>query len=113
MRRLVVPVHLEQKSRAALDLANAIVKRDGGEVHLVTVCNDEQRAAAEKLHEELGREVPTKATVVRGTDVEKEILRYTSKNDADAIFLNVDDRLGERKLDMIRHASTPVMIVPV
>ena len=46
------------------------------------------------------------------SDIEKEILRYASKNDADAIFLNADDRLGERKLDILRHAPTPIMIVP-
>ena len=51
--------------------------------------------------------------VIRGTDIEKEILRYASKSDADAIFLNSDDRLGEKKLDILRHAPTPIMIVPV
>jgi nucleotide-binding universal stress UspA family protein len=112
LRRLVVPVHLEQKSRGALDLAKAIVTRDGGEVHLVTVCNDDQRAAAEKLLAEIGRDENTKGMIVRGTDIEKEILRYSSKNDADAIFLNADDKLGERKLDILRHAPTPIMIVP-
>lgn len=112
MRRLVVPAHLNQKSRAALDLASAVAKHEGGEVHLLMVCEDKDRAAAEKLLEELGGSAATKRTVVRGSDIEKEILRYASKNDADAIFLNVDDKLGERKLDILRHAPTPVMIVP-
>ena len=112
MKKLVVPVHMKQKSRAALDLANAIAKHDGGEVYLLTVCDESERDAAEKMQTELSN-ASTKRSIVRGTDVDKEILRYASKNDLDAIFLNIDDTVGERKLDMIRHAPTPIMIVPV
>ena len=40
MQRIVVPVHAKQHSHAALDLAAAIAARQGGELHLLTVCAD-------------------------------------------------------------------------
>ncbi len=117
MRRIVVPVHLRQKLHAALELATAIAAHEGGEVHLLTVCDDPQRTEAENLLNQLAANVPAgvtaKRSIVGGGDVEREILRYASKSDADVIFLNIEQQLGERKINIVRHAPTPVMIVPV
>lgn len=115
MRRLVVPVHLEQKSHAALDLAYKIAERaDGGEVHLVTVCADSHRARAEEMQRTLAAAAPlaVKTVIVRGNDAAKELLRYAAKSDADTMFLNAKGDPSEGKLDIIRHATMPVMVVP-
>jgi nucleotide-binding universal stress UspA family protein len=50
--------------------------------------------------------------ILHGSDVQREIVRYATKTDADAIFLNSASDPSERKLDIIRHAPVPVMIVP-
>lgn len=112
LRKMVVPVHLKQTSRPALELAKAIAQNSGGEVHIVAVCGDEERTGTEKLLDQLASSPMIKRTILRGSDIEREIIRHVAKSDADAIFLNVDDTLGERKLEILRHAPTPVMIVP-
>ncbi|HWS72571.1 MAG TPA: universal stress protein, partial [Thermoanaerobaculia bacterium] len=40
LKRLVVPVHPKQVSHTALDLATRIVADNGGELHLITICDD-------------------------------------------------------------------------
>ena len=108
LRRLVVPVHLDQKSHAALDLATRI----GDDVHLIVVCDEDDTARAEALLQELATPLRNARTaVVQGTDADKEIVRYASRMDADAIVLNAE-RQSEGKLDIVRHATVPVMIVP-
>lgn len=115
VRRIVVPVHLQQKSHAALDLAITIARKHGSEIHLLTICGDQERSAAETLLEQLERSsegVAVTRRVVRGTDVDREIVRYADRSDADVIFLNAEQRIGKAKSEIIRHAATPVMIVP-
>lgn len=106
--RVVVPVHLEQTSHRALDLA----RREAKEIHLITVCSESDQPKAETLLQELSRETPTaKTTIVHGKDPEQEIVRFATTIDADAIFLNAVTDPSERKLDIVRHAPLPVMIV--
>jgi nucleotide-binding universal stress UspA family protein len=107
LRRVVVPVHFEQKSRAALDLA----MRMNAETHLVIVCDEKDTTRAEE-HLQSMRVPGSTMRVLQGGDAEKEIVRYAAKADADAIFLNADKQPTEGKLDIIRHASVPVMVVP-
>jgi nucleotide-binding universal stress UspA family protein len=107
LRRVVVPVHFEQKSHAALELA----KRMSSEAHLVIICEEKDTTRAEEHLQQLA--VPGSVTrVLQGGDAEKEIVRYAAKADADAIFLNADKEPTEGKLDIIRHAPVPVMVVP-
>ena len=47
--RILVPVHLNQRSTVAASLAAAIAKRESSEVHLMIVCDDANRAAADAL----------------------------------------------------------------
>jgi len=109
LRRVVVPVHLEQTARPALQLA----QREAKEIHLLTVCDEDDTARAEALLRELSASIEgAKTAVVQGTDAEKEIVRYAERADADAIFLNAAPQTSEGKLDIIRHATAPVMIVP-
>ena len=114
MKRLVVPVHPQQTSHAALDLAAAIVAREGGELHLLTVCYEADRQrASEHLQQTAGSlAAPAKQQLVVGSDVEKEIVRYADRSDADAVFLNAHAGPGQVKIDIIRAVGTPVMIVP-
>jgi len=115
IQRIVVPVHLKQTSHAALDLAMSIARRRGVELHLVTLCEDSERSAAQALLENLTRSsegVMIKTKILRGSDIEREIVRYAGKNDADVIFLNAEQQMGQPKIEIIRHAATPVMIVP-
>lgn len=115
IRNIVVPVQPNEISWAAADLAAAIAARDGGEVHLLTVCNPANRTVAEnqlaQIAERMQGVSSSRATVI-GEDINKEILRYTEKSGADALFLNSADKPSPLKLDIIRHAKVPVMIVP-
>lgn len=114
IRRMIVPVHLKQKSHAALDLARTIAQRRGTEIHLVTLCDDNERAAAEKLMSDIMTAHPginIKTQILRG-DIEREIVKYADRVEADVIFLNAEQQLSETKIGIIRHATTPVMIVP-
>jgi nucleotide-binding universal stress UspA family protein len=113
VHRIVVPVHEKQHSRAALDLAAAIAARQGGELHLVTVCAEADRAGAETFLDEVSAGIAiAKKTVVAGDDVEREVVRYTEKADADAIFVNAADAPSPLKIEIVRKAPVPVMIVP-
>jgi nucleotide-binding universal stress UspA family protein len=113
MQRILVPVHPKQTTHAALDLATAIAAHEEGEVHLLTVCDEGTRPDAEATLRELQQWFPNaKTDIVRGTDVDREIIRYADKSESDVIFINATQQLGEKKLNIVRHASTPVMIVP-
>jgi len=115
LKRIVVPVHLKQKSHGALDLALQIAQRRNAELHLVTLCESTDRDAAQKMLDDAVRAnsgVSMKTEILRGSDVEREIVRYSDKVEADAIFLNADQQIGRAKIEIVRHAATPVMVVP-
>lgn len=108
MNRVLVPLHLQQTSHRALDLAASVAK----EVHLVTVCDDNDQQRAEGLQREVAANVPgAKTAIIHGKDPAEEIHKYTSKNDLDAIFLNGAAEPSKRKIDIVRHSPVPVMIV--
>ncbi|HVG25005.1 MAG TPA: universal stress protein [Thermoanaerobaculia bacterium] len=107
LRRLVVPVHLEQPARPGLELASRI----GDDLHLIVICDEDDTARAEALLAELAAPLRGVHTaVLQGTDADKEIVRYAQRTDADAIVLNAPK--SEGKLDIVRYATVPVMIVP-
>lgn len=109
LQRVVVPVHFEQTSHMALDLA----VRLGIEVHLVMVCDEKETTRAEEhLRSLAARSTRATMRVLQGGAAEKEVVRYAAKSDSDAIFLNAGKEPTEKKLDIIRHASVPVMVVP-
>jgi len=115
LHRIVIPVHAKQHSEAALDLAAAIAARQGAELHLLTVCNDSERTAATEFLDGLSEKAATTKvvkSVVAGDDVEREVVRYTEKADADAIFVNAADAPSPLKIEIVRKAPVPVMIVP-
>ena len=115
MHRMVVPVHPRQSSRAALDLAVAIARADKSEIHLLTICGAGEWRAANEHAAKIRRGidgVPVTTHLVEGTDVVKEIVRYAHDSDADVIFLNAEQQMSQTKIEIIRHAATPVMIVP-
>jgi nucleotide-binding universal stress UspA family protein len=108
LARVIVPVHLHQTSHRALELA----AREAKETHLVTVCSEDDHAKAEEMLRGLAANVPGGTiAIIRGKDPEEEIVRYTTRVDADAIFLNAAAAPSERKLDIVRHATVPVMVV--
>lgn len=109
LRRVVVPVHFEQKSHASLDLA----ARLGAEAHIIIVCDEKDTRRAEEFLAEIAPRVPNaKTRVLQGGDAEKEVVRYATAADADAIVLNAAGAPTEGKLDIIRHASVPVLVAP-
>lgn len=116
MRRIVVPVHAGQESEAALKLAASVATWEGGEVDLVSVAPPAQRAEVERLLDDVIRRrlsnVRTSVTIVSGTSVERELVRYAQKRKADALFLNANAQPSPLKIDIIRNAPIPVMIVP-
>ena len=115
LRRLVVPVHLRQTSTVAAELAASIAGREAAEVHLLIVCSDADRAAADARLDEVARlfAKPPQRAFVRGKDIDAEIVRYTDSAGADALFLNAAAHpLSKLKQEIIRQVSTPVMVVP-
>ena len=113
LKTLIVPVHPRQSSHAALDLAWSISEREAGDVHLVTVCNETEVKPAESLLQELAaRSERARKAIIRSNDVEREIIRYATKTSADLILVNAAHELSEAKANIVRHAHTPVMIVP-
>jgi nucleotide-binding universal stress UspA family protein len=116
-RRFLVPVHLKQSTHAALGLAASWARDTGGEVHLLTVCSDGERSDAERLATSLRAQlldgVTAEVVIIRGSDIEREIVRYAEKNDVDAVILNPGTEMGSVKNDVIRKVATPVMIAPV
>ena len=115
LRRIVVPVHLRQTSTAAAQLAASMAKGDGAEVHLLIVCEDTDRLAAEARMDEVAQlfAAPPTRAFVRGKDIDAEIVRYTGSSGADALFLNAGAHpLSDLKQEIIRQVSAPVMVVP-
>ena len=115
LRRIVVPVHLQQTSMPAAELAARIAREEGSEVHLVMVCSDADARAAEAKLSELDTATfggtAVKKTIV-GSDVERELIRYADHAGADALFVNARHDLGGVKQEIIRKTGAPVMIVP-
>lgn len=106
-RRTVVLIEPEG-SLGAVDLARDF----GGETHLVAVCNEETRPACEsRLRDAAARLPGARHVLLVSDDPEEETVRYASRIDADAILLS-DATASEGKLDMVRHASVPIVVVP-
>ncbi len=113
LRRLVVPTNPKQESQGALNMAAEMAKAGSAEVHLVTVCEESERPLAERVLAEAAAQVPgATREIIEGDDIGREIVRYGAKIDADVILINADHQLSESKIDIVRHAVSPVMIVP-
>ena len=114
-RKIVVPLQPNESSSAALDLAAAIATREKSEVHLLTVCGAAEHQDAVQLLAGIASSklagIAATWTVAVSDDVDREIARYTEKSGADGLFLS-GGRPSPLKLDIIRNASVPVMIVP-
>jgi nucleotide-binding universal stress UspA family protein len=116
-QRILVPVHLRQSSTVAASLAASIAGREKSEVHLIIVCNDPERIAAEALLAEMKdgmfAGIDARPVVLQGKDVDAELVRYVRGADADALFLNAGSHeISDLKQDIIRQVDTPVMLVP-
>lgn len=117
LQRILVPVHLKQGSTAAAALAASIARREKSEVQLIIVCEDPEQAAAEALVSDMTNElfsgIETKPIVLKGKDIDAELVRYVRGADADALFLNAAaHEISTLKQDIIRQVETPVMLVP-
>jgi nucleotide-binding universal stress UspA family protein len=116
-QRIIVPVHLNQRSTAAATLAASIARRENSEVHLIIVCDEPERVAAEALLAEMSAEMfagtQVRSIVLNGKDVEAEVVRYARGVDADGLFLNTDaHEISTLKQDIIRQVGAPVLLVP-
>lgn len=117
LQRILVPVHLKQRSTAAASLAASIVGRQKSEVQLIIVCDEPERTAAEALVAEMKAElfagIDAKPIVLNGKDIDAELVHYVRGADADALFLNAGaHEISTLKQDIIRQVDTPVMLVP-
>jgi nucleotide-binding universal stress UspA family protein len=117
LQRLLVPVNLKQGSTSAAALAASIARREKSEVQLIIVCDDGDQAAAEalvsRMTEELFSGIETKPIVLKGKDIDAELVRHVRGADADALFLNAAaHEISTLKKDIIRQVETPVMLVP-
>jgi nucleotide-binding universal stress UspA family protein len=114
--RIVVPVHLQQTSDAAVRLAAAIAQKEGSEIHLLILCADRDRNAAETRLDAVASQslagITPKRVVLKADDVDREIVRYAAESNADAVFINAHREIGAVKREIIRHIGTRVMIVP-
>lgn len=117
LQRILVPVHLKQGSTSAAALAASIARREKSEVQLIIVCEDVEQAAAEALvsqmTDELFAGIETKPIVLKGKNIDAELVRYVRGADADALFLNAAaHEISTLKQEIIRQVETPVMLVP-
>ena len=117
LQRLLVPVNLKQGSTSAAALAASIARREKSEVQLIIVCDDPEQAAGEalvsRMTEELFAGVETKPIILKGKDIDAELVRHVRGADADALFLNAAaHEISTLKKDIIRQVETPVMLVP-
>lgn len=116
VRRILVPVHGKQESDASLRLAAKIATWNTGEVELATVCRPADCPAAEQLLAEKAAAilpgVRFTTTVLTGDNIDREMMRHLERSGADAMFVNAADEPSPLKIDMIRRAPVPVMIVP-
>jgi nucleotide-binding universal stress UspA family protein len=117
LQRILVPVNLKQSSTNAAALAASIARREKSEVHLIIVCEEPERAAAEALLAAIGNEmfadIDAKPIVLIGKDIDAELVRYVRGADADALFLNAAaQEVSKLKQEIIRQVDTPVMLVP-
>lgn len=115
IRTIVVPVHTKQTSDAAADLAAAVARRERAEVHLLIVCGDADRAAAEeRINAVAARiaDVHPKPAIIRGDAVDPAVVKYVREVNADSVFMNAQKELGTVKRDIVQQVDVPVMIVP-
>jgi len=117
LQRLLVPVNLKQGSTSAAALAASIARREKSEVQLIIVCDDPEQAAGEALVSRMTGElfagVETKPIILKGKDIDAELVRHVRGADADALFLNAAaHEISTLKKDIIRQVETPVMLVP-
>jgi len=116
MKKLVVPLHLEQSCEAAAKLAADIAGREGSEVHLVTLTKktDVDRASAmqDGFASRIFSGVKLERAVLVSGDVEGELVKYCAEHDADMLVINAGDALGDVKKEIVRNAGLPVMMVP-
>jgi nucleotide-binding universal stress UspA family protein len=117
LQKILVPVHLKQRSTAAAALAASIARRENSEIHLIIVCEEPERIASQDLLGMMAAETfagtQIRPVVLQGKDVQAELARYARTVDADALFLNVGaHKISTLKQDIIRKIDTPVMLVP-
>lgn len=109
LSRALVPVRLGVTSSPALDLA-AKTARD---IHLVVPFGESERGIADSLLARLTALTPGAVTrLLPGSDATKEIVRYATRVNADAIFVDGAAPMDEARLEILRYAPAPVMIVP-
>jgi nucleotide-binding universal stress UspA family protein len=117
LQKILVPVHLKQRSTAAAALASSIARRENSEIHLIIVCEEPERIASQDLLDAMTADTFEGArvlpVVLQGKDVQAELARYAKTVDADAMFLNAGaHEISTLKQDIIRKVDTPVMLVP-
>ncbi len=115
MRRIVVPVHFDQDSWTATDLASAIAAHEKSEVHIITVCaKNEKRDGNELLRGVTERfaGATTKQSGVLSDDVADAVVDYCAEQDVDALFVNGHTELAPLTHSILRKVGAPVMIVP-
>lgn len=119
LRRILVPVHMRQKGHHAADLAAAIGRRNNIEIHLLTVSSETERQDSMRFLETLRTGsfagLESRAILVTGSDVTREVVRYTESIDADIVFINAPTDHKELSMierELIRRLPAPVMVVP-
>jgi nucleotide-binding universal stress UspA family protein len=117
LQRILVPVHLRQRSTAAASLAASIASREQSEVQLIIICDGVDREDAESLVSDMRAGlfdgIDAKPVVLRGKDIDAELVRYVRAAGADALFLNAGaHEISKLKQEIIRQVDTPVMLVP-
>lgn len=88
--------------------ALALAARIASEIEVLLPPGDDDGTRQEVSRIAPGATVQT----VDGSHSAEEIIRHASRIDADAIFLDATDAPDQAKLEIIRHAPMPVMVVP-
>lgn len=139
IQKILVPVDLSIVSASVIRLAGDLARRTGAELILLHVFTPDEFADAHRdagftLDEyigglwstmrdhlrEAGGPMETRLEVLQGWSIPEQILTAASRHDAQLIIMGTHGRTGLRRLllgsvaeEVLRHATCPVLVVPV
>lgn len=105
--RVVIPMNPGQERTDALELARTM----SSETHVIAVAKKKGARLDARL-QEIAASVPGGKSSVLTGDATREIVRFAAEIDAEAILLDAGSGAEEERVDILRHAPCPVLILP-
>ena len=118
-RTIALPIEASKTFPPVLKIAGEIARNEGAEIHLVSCASGEQKAVVAEAQARASAElvgVNVRTSIGEAKSLSRELVRYADANDIDLIAIPPDcDREGKLSgtaEGIVRHASTPVLVVP-